>query len=42
MTMIQTMIGELEQNGIETLLSVEEIEKSKSQLIEVVKHFKLI
>lgn len=41
MTMIQEMIGELEQNGIETLLSVEEIEKSKSQLVEVVEHFKL-
>ncbi|WP_354624294.1 methyl-accepting chemotaxis protein [Psychromonas sp. MME2] len=41
MTMIQTMIGELEANGTETLNSVTEIEKSKSQLIEVVKHFKL-
>jgi methyl-accepting chemotaxis protein len=41
MTMIQNMVGELEKNDSETLISVTEIENNKSQLIEVVEHFKL-
>lgn len=41
MNEIQNMIHELEQNGTETLSSVEEIEKSRRQLVEVVEHFKL-
>jgi len=41
MNMIQNMIVELEQNGIETQTSAKEIEKSKYQLDEVVDHFKL-
>lgn len=41
MSMIQNMISELEINSGETLNSVTEIEKSKSQLNEVVEHFKL-
>lgn len=41
MVMIQNMVGELEQNDGETLVSVKEIENNKSQLLDVVKHFKL-
>lgn len=41
MTMIQNMVNELEENGKETLASVEEIKNNKSQLVEVVEHFKL-
>lgn len=41
MSMIQNMVGELEKNDAETLSSVAEIENNKSQLIEVVEHFKL-
>tara|TARA_R110001583_G_scaffold22238_4_gene83593 strand:+ start:9905 stop:11641 length:1737 start_codon:yes stop_codon:yes gene_type:complete len=41
MAMIQNMVGELEKNDAETLVSVAEIENNKTQLIDVVKHFKL-
>ncbi|WP_413701130.1 methyl-accepting chemotaxis protein [Psychromonas sp. KJ10-10] len=41
MVMIQNMVGELEKNDGETLVSVNEIENNKSQLLDVVQHFKL-
>jgi len=41
MSMIQNMVNELAINGTETLDSVEEINNSKTQLVEVVEHFKL-
>jgi methyl-accepting chemotaxis protein len=41
MAMIQNMVGELEKNDAETLVSLTEIEDNKSQLIGVVEHFKL-
>jgi len=41
MNMIQNMIVELEENGIETQASAKDIEHSKYQLDEVVEYFKL-
>jgi len=41
MAMIQNMVSELDKNDKATLISVAEIENNKSQLIEVVKHFRL-